>query len=143
MPLDLDPATLGREFDHATYGPVTPEELIAFARSLGETRPQYVEPGPDLVGHPTFCLRYKGNKFYPDAIPKSINVRTGLDAGKDIEFGAPVRPGDTIDVRCTLHEVYEKTGRTGSMYFVVIRFTMTNHHGETVAVVDNRFMHRG
>ena len=102
-----------------------------------------VEPGPGLIGHPTFCLRYKGHKFYPENIPKSINLRTGLDAGKDIAFGVPVRPGDTIDIRSTLHEVYEKTGRTGSMYFVVIRFTMKNQRGEMIAIVDNRFMHRG
>ena len=62
-------------------------------------------------------------------------VRSGFDAGKDIELGVPVRPGDTVDVRSTLHEVYEKTGRTGSMYFVVIRFTMTNQRGEMVAIV--------
>jgi ribosomal protein S28E/S33 len=143
VPLDLDPAILGREFDRTTYGPVTADELIAFARSLGETRREYVEAGPDLVGHPTFCLRYKGARFYPENIPRSINVRTGFDAGKDIELGVPVRPGDMIDVCSTLHEVYEKTGRTGGMYFVVIRFTMTNQRGETIAVVDNRFMHRG
>ena len=142
MPLEIDPAILGREFDHAVYGPVTAEELIQFAAALGETRAEYAAAGPALVGHPTFCLRYKGNKFYPENLPKAIDVRTGFDAGKDVSFGAPVRPGDTIDVRATLHEVYEKTGRTGSMYFVVIRFTMTNQRGETVAVVDNRFMHR-
>jgi hypothetical protein len=124
------------------YGPVTTEELIAFAEALGETRPEYTEAGPDLVGHPTYCVRYKGNKFYPDNLPKTIDVRRGFDAGKDIELGRPIRPGDTIDVRCTLHEVYEKTGRSGSMYFVVIRFTMTNQRGEMVAIVDNRFMHR-
>jgi N-terminal half of MaoC dehydratase len=142
VPLDLDPAVLGKEFDHTVYGPVTPDELIAFARALGETRSEYTQPGPDLVGHPTFCVRYKGDKFYPDTIPKNINVRSGFDAGKDIELGVPVRPGDTVDVRSTLHEVYEKTGRTGSMYFVVIRFTMTNQRGEMQAIVDNRFMHR-
>jgi hypothetical protein len=142
MPLELDPSILGKEFDHAVYGPVTAEELIAFAKSLGETRAEYTRPGPELVAHPTFCVRYKGNKFYPENIPKTINVRSGFDAGKDLELGAPVRPGDTIDVRCTLHEVYEKTGRTGSMYFVVIRFTMTNQRGEMLAIVDNRFMHR-
>ncbi len=60
----------------------------------------------------------------------------------DIQLGVPVRPGDTIEIRSILHEVYEKTGRTGSMYFVVIRFTMTNQRGEMLAVVDNRFMHR-
>ena len=142
MPLDIDPAILGREFDRTSVGPVTADELIAFARALGETRPEYTEDGPDLVGHPTFCVRYKGDKFYPDRLPKTINVRSGFDAGKDIQLGVAVRPGDTIEVRSTLHEVYEKTGRTGSMYFVVIRFTMTNQRGEMLAVVDNRFMHR-
>ena len=142
MPLDFDPSILGKEFDRTTYGPVTAEELVEFARALGETRPEYTEPGPALVGHPTFCVRYKGNKFYPDRLPKNINVRTGFDAGKDIELGVPVRAGDTVEVRATLHEIYEKTGRSGSMYFVVIRFTMTNQRGETLAVVDNRFMHR-
>ena len=142
MPLDIDPAALGREFDHSVSDPITAEELIAFATALGETRPEYTQPGPTLIGHPTFCLRYKGGRFYPENLPKTINLRTGLDAGKDIAFGAPVRPGDTIEIRSTLHEVYEKTGRSGSMYFVVIRFTMTNQRGETVAVVDNRFMHR-
>jgi len=109
---------------------------------IGETRPEYTQPGPELVGHPTFCVRYKGDKFYPENLPKMINVRTGFDAGKDIELGVPVRPGDTVAIRSTLHEVYEKTGRTGSMYFVVIRFTMTNQRGEMLAIVDNRFMHR-
>jgi hypothetical protein len=142
VPLDFDPAILGKEFDCTVYEPVTDDELIAFARALGETNPRYVEPGPDLVGHPTFCLRYKGNRFYPESLPKNINVRTGFDAGKDLVLGVPVRPGDAVQIRATLHEVYEKTGRTGSMYFVVIRFTMTNQLGETLAVIDNRFMHR-
>ena len=142
MPLEFDPAILGQEFDRAVSEPVTAEELIDFARALGETHPRYVEAGPDLVGHPTFCLRYKGNKFYPDSLPKNINVRTGFDAGKDIELGVPVRPGDAVEVRATLHEVYEKTGRTGRMYFVVLRLTLTNQRGEMLAVIDNRFMHR-
>ena len=142
MALAIDPAIIGQEFDRATCAPVTAEELIAFAEALGETRPEYTRPGSELVGHPTFCVRYKGDKFYPDTIPKNINVRSGFDAGKDIELGAPVRAGDTIDVRCTLHEVYEKTGRTGSMVFVVIRFTMHNQDGQLVAIIDNRFMHR-
>ena len=142
MPLAIDPSIIGQEFDRSVFGPVTPEELIEFARALGETRPEYTAPGPRLVGHPTYCVRYKGNKFYPESIPKTINVRTGFDAGKDIELGVPVRPGDTVEVRSTLHEVYEKTGRSGSMVFVVIRFTMTNQRGEMQAVIDNRFMHR-
>jgi hypothetical protein len=142
VPLDLDPQLLGREFDSAVHGPVTAEELIAFATALGDVRPEYTRPGPALVGHPTYCLRFKGERFYPDTMPKGIDVRSGFDAGKDLELGVAVRPGDTVHVRATLHEVYEKTGRSGSMWFVVIRFTMTNQRGELLARVDNRFMHR-
>jgi len=142
VPLDLDPAIIGQEFDRTVEGPVTAEELVAFARALGETRPEYTEPGLGLVAHPTYCVRFRGGRFYPESLYKLIDVRRGFDAGKDIQLGEPIRPGDTIEVRSTLHEVYEKTGRTGSMYFVVIRFTLVNQRGDVVAVVDNRFMHR-
>jgi hypothetical protein len=142
VPLDIDPAIIGQEFDRTVSAPVTAEDLIAFAQALGETRAEYTQPGPGLIGHPSYCVRYKGERFYPENIPKNINVRSGFDAGKDIELGVPIRAGDTIEIRSTLHEVYEKTGRSGSMYFVVIRFTMTNQRGEMLAIVDNRFMHR-
>src|SRR5688572_25087506 len=84
--LAYDPAILGQEFDRAVYGPVSAKELVAFARALGETDPRYTEVGPDLVGHPTYCVRYRGERFYPESIPKAINVRTGFDAGKDVQL---------------------------------------------------------
>ena len=143
MPFTVDPAILGQEFDRAAHGAVTAEELISFASALGETHPRYVEAGPDLVAHPTYCVRFKGQKFFPDTLPESLRFRMSFDAGKDIALGTPIRPGDVITVVSTLHDVYEKTGRTGSMLFVVVRFTMENQHGDTVAVVDNRFMYKG
>ncbi len=142
MALAVDPNLIGQEFDRTEYGPVTAAELIAFATALGETRSDYTLDGPALIAHPTYCVRYKGHKFYPDNLPKTIDIRRGFDAGKDIELGVPVRPGDTITVRSSLHELYEKTGRTGTMVFLVLRFRMTNQRGELLAVVDNRFMHR-
>jgi hypothetical protein len=143
MPLDLDPAIIGKEFDRSEYGPIPAGELIAFAQALGETDPVYVEPGPELVAHPMYPVRFRGRRFYPENLPSNIDIHTGFDAGKDVALGVPIRAGDTITVCCTLHEIYEKTGRSGTMVFVVIRFTLTNQRGETVATVDNRFMHRG
>jgi len=143
MPLEFDPAILGKEFDRAKHDPVTAEELIAFSRALGETAPCYVEPGPYLIGHPTHCVRFRGQKFFPDDLPAGLRIRMSFDAGKDIELGVPLRPGDRITVSSTLHQIYEKTGRSGSMVFVVIRFTLTNERGEMVATIDNRMMYRG
>lgn len=141
MALDIDPATLGQEFDRAVYGPVEPEKLIAFAEALG-ARPEYTTPGPALVAHPTFCVSYKGHKFFPDNLPEGLRGRMSFDAGKDVELGEPIRPGDTVTVVSTLHDVYEKTGRSGTMVFVVVRFTLTNQRGELLARVDNRLMYR-
>ena len=143
MSLDFDRSILGQEFDRTAHDPVTAEEMIAFAKALGETSPRYTEPGPALVAHPTFCVRYKGRKFHPDNLPESLRIRMSFDAGKDIEFGAPIRPGDAITMVATLHDIYEKTGRTGTMVFVVVRFTLTNQRGELVATVDHRMMYRG
>jgi hypothetical protein len=39
-------------------------------------------------------------------------------------------------------EIYEKTGRSGSMVFVVVRSTVQNQNGEVVAHIDHRFMNR-
>jgi len=142
MPLDFDPSILGEEFDRATEGPISADDLIAFAKALGETAPRYTRPGPDLVAHPTYCVRFKGQKFFPDNLPESLRTRMSFDAGKDLELGVPIRPGDTITVRSTLHDVYEKTGRSGSMVFVVVRFTLANQRGELLANVDNRLMYR-
>jgi len=140
--MDIDQSILGREFDRTDTEPVDADELIAFARALGERDPRYVAPGPDLVAHPTYCVRYRGRKFFPDDLPEALVRRMSFDAGKDIELGVPIRPGDRIRVVSSVHDVYEKTGRSGTMTFVVVRFVLTNQRDELVATIDNRMMYR-
>jgi hypothetical protein len=140
--MDIDRSILGKEFDRTDTAPVTADELIAFARSLGERDPRYVTAGADLVAHPTYCVRYRGRKFFPDNLPAALVQRASLDAGKDIELGAAIRPGDRIRVVSSVHDLYEKTGRSGTMTFVVVRFVLTNQRDEHVATIDNRMMYR-
>ena len=139
LPLGIDPALIGTQFDSSTSEPVSAAQIHEYAQSLGETHPDFLSDDP--IGPPTFCVRFRGNRFFHPSIPREAFVR-GFDAGKDIEFGVPIRPGDVISTRNVLHEVYEKTGRTGSMVFVVSRETMTNQRGEMVAIVDSRFVIR-
>jgi len=140
--MDIDRSIVGREFDRTDTAPVDADELIAFARALGERDPRYVTPGPDLVAHPTWCVRYRGRRFFPDDLPQALLRRMSFDAGKDIELGEPIRPGDRIRVVSSIHDVYEKTGRSGTMTFVVVRFVLTNQRDELVATIDNRMMYR-
>lgn len=139
LPLGLDASLIGTEFDSSTSEPVTAEDIREYAESLGDRHPAYTAREP--VAPPTFCMKFRGNRFFHPSIPQEAFLG-GFDAGKDIRFGVPIRPGDVIHTRNILHEVYEKTGRTGTMVFVVSRQTMTNQRGEMVAMIDSRFMLR-
>jgi acyl dehydratase len=147
MALEFDPSILGQVFDETSFPPVTKEEITEYAASLGETNPLYTDeaaaakgPYGGLIASPTFVTKLRAQKFTPEHLPKFGKV--GFDGGRDLELYAPVRPGDQLTMLSTIHEIYEKTGRTGSMYFIVIRNEVKNQKGEKVAVIDHRIMQR-
>lgn len=140
---EIDRSLLGKEFDRADYGPIRAEELIAYARVLGEGGAAYTDVGAPggLVAHPSFVIKLRGDRALPDFVVAQMRTG-GFDAGKDIEFGSPIRPGDTLTIKSTVHDVYEKTGRSGSMVFLVLRTDIKNQRGEMVAIVDQRMMQK-
>jgi len=147
MALDFDRSMLGKVFDETVFPPVTKEEILDFAVALGETHPLYTDeataaqgPHGGLIAPPTFVAKLRAKKFTPEYMPKL--GKSGMDGGRDLELYAPVRPGDVLTMVSTIHDIYEKTGRTGSMYFIVIRNQVTNQQGEKVAVIDHRMMQR-
>ncbi|MGE0825609.1 MAG: MaoC family dehydratase N-terminal domain-containing protein [Candidatus Binatia bacterium] len=147
MALEFDRSILGQVFDETAFAPVTKEEILAFAEALGEKNPLYTDeaaatkgPYKGLIAPPTFVTKLRPNKFTPEHLPRFGKV--GFDGGRDLELFAPVRPGDALVMLSTIHEIYEKTGRTGSMYFIVIRNEVKNQNGEKVAVIDHRIMQR-
>jgi acyl dehydratase len=144
MSFTIDRAMVGSEFDHTEFPPISEEQILAYAAAYGETSPLYTDPaaaarGPHggLIAPPTFAVSLRGKHFMP-----RNSGRNGFDADKDIEIGAPVRPGDVLTASSTVHDIYEKTGRSGTMVFIVFRTTVTNQRGETVSVVDQKMMFR-
>jgi acyl dehydratase len=138
----IDRSMVGQEFDHTVFPPVTAAQIRAYAVAYGESSPRWISgTDADLVAPPTFALSLRGRHFMPKHLPAEIG-RNGFDAGKDIELGAPIRAGDTLTASSTVHDVYEKTGRTGTMTFIVFRTTVTNQRGDRVAVVDQKMMFR-
>jgi len=147
MALEFDRSMIGQVFDETVFPPVTTEEIVEFATALGETNPLYIDETAagkglygGLVAPPTFVTKLRAKKFTPDHLPKFGKV--GFDGGRDLAIHAPVRPGDQLTMLSTIHDIYEKTGRTGSMYFIVIRNEVKNQKGEKVAVIDHRIMQR-
>ena len=104
------------------------------------TRPRRRDPTAASSRRPSFATTFRNGRQFFQHVPRF--GRRGFDAGKDVEFVAPIRPGDEITLSSAVKEIYDKTGRSGTMVFVVIRSTLRNQKGEVVAHVDHRFMNR-
>src|ERR1035437_2058745 len=139
---------MSRTFEADEFYLVTGERIASFCASVGDDNPLYLDAaaphaGPyagGITAPPAFAasFRYADNVFAQ--IPAFSHG--GLMAGIDIELDAPIRAGDSIRVSSKVKETYEKTGRTGTMIFIVVRSTLTNQRGGGVARVDHRMMNR-
>jgi acyl dehydratase len=64
----------------------------------------------------------------------------GINAGYVCEFSGVIYPGDTLTYVTHLADIYDKTGRSGTLRFAVRETTVTNQHDDTVAVIRNPFI---
>jgi len=147
MAVDYDPALIGRVFEVTEPVNVSAEDIGKFCVAIGETNPLYTDsvaakkgPHGTVVAPPSFAVTFRNGRHFFTHVPRF--GAAGFDAGKDVEFVTPIRPGDKITLSSHVKEIYEKTGRSGSMVFVVVRSTVQNQKGEVVAHIDHRFMNR-
>ena len=137
---ELKTKFLNRDFDEKDF-PVTAEAMVDFATSVGETASHYTDAGhPDFRAVPTFPGRFHGRRMLPEDFPRLGGIP--LDAGKAVMPQAPIRPGVTLTGRSHLHEIYEKTGRTGRMIFLVSRMEVRDPSEKLVSIVDSRLVIR-
>ena len=133
----------GFEFDSVQFAPLVPEALTSFAEACGEVAPRFVDPAhPDFQAVPNFTTKYHGRRMWPEDFPKLSKNHIGFDGGKAVEVKGPIRAGDAITAKSLIHDIYEKTGRSGGMMFVVHRMRFFNQHNELVSVVDWRLIQK-
>jgi acyl dehydratase len=137
MAVNYDPALIGKVFETTDPVEVKAERIKTFCETLGETNSMYAD---GKVAPPAYAVTFRNGRHFFQHVPRF--GRAGFDAGKDVEFVRPIRAGDKITLSSHVKEIYEKTGRSGSMVFVVVRSTLTNQDGQEVAHIDHRFMNR-
>lgn len=145
--LEFDRTQLGVEHDAGTF-PVKADAIIKCCRVLGESNPIYIDEKaakaaghPALVAPPAFCGIFVRGSGRPDIKLKAAGGG-GFHAGEVIENHVPVYAGDVLTAKISLKDVYAKTGRTGTMVFVVWATSFTNQRGQKVADVQESFMRR-
>jgi hypothetical protein len=134
----IDRSWIGKEFDTAEFN-VKQEEVLAYAKACGEQDPRFTDPAhPEFQAMPTFTAKYVSRRILPESFP-SLGSR-GFDAGKTVHVRGSVRPGDRLVAHSKIADIYEKTGRSGPMVFIVHRMEFENQRGELVSVVDWRMV---
>jgi acyl dehydratase len=133
-----------RIFESADPVQVTSELLADFCAAIGETNPLYTDPeaasvGPHggLVAPPSLAAIFGDGENIFQHFPELDTRR--LLAGIDVEFVTPIRAGDSITTISQIKEIYEKTGRSGPMVFIVIGSILRKQNGEVAARLDYRF----
>jgi acyl dehydratase len=144
--LDFDRSLLGVDHDAGTYT-VEKDAIFSFCQAIGETGSIYTdEDAAKAAGHPglvapsMFCALFVREVGRPD-----VNLKFGrrsFRAGESIETMAPIHAGDILTAKLRLKEVYAKTGRSGTMAFVVWETSFTNQDGHQVAAVQESMVRR-
>lgn len=117
------------------------DSLANFAAACGETAPRFVDPEhPDFQSVPNYTTRIHGTKALPPEFPVEMN--RCFDAGKSVVHHKAVRPGDNIVGRSEIADIYEKSGRSGAMLFIVHRMNFYDQHANHLAQVDWRLVQR-
>jgi len=100
--------------------------LKRFAEAIGDRNPRWLGEGP-----PTYLVAL---------IPVSMHLEEAeeygkgwLNGGNRFEYMELVRVGDTITATGKVADVYEKTGSSGSLLFIIFETEYVNQHGRTVA----------
>src|SRR5215470_1630833 len=141
--LHWDRSLLGKEFSRFEQH-VTRAMILEYTDIIGAKEPIYIDVRAaqahgyrDIIAPPTF-VTWRG--AHPIAPPEIGFNGAGINAGYACTFYDVIYPGDTLIYSTCLVDMYEKTGRSGTMRFVVRQTTVTNQHGETVAVLRNPFI---
>jgi hypothetical protein len=110
----------------STEATVEAGHLTRFVEAIGDPNPRWKNEAP-----PTFLVAL---------VPVSMHLEEAeeygqgwLNGGNRFEYMEPVKVGDRITATGQVADVYEKTGGSGSLLFIIFETEYANQHGRTVA----------
>ena len=146
LELNYDRSLHEREHEAGPFE-ITAEMIQAVNASLGENGPAFTsdEGAKDsgfrgVIAPPTLCSIFVREVQLPDV---GIDFgKTQMHAGQRVQPIAPIYAGDRVTASSRLKDVYAKTGRSGTMVFIVWETTFRNQDGQVVAEVQESFARR-
>jgi acyl dehydratase len=115
-----------------------------FARAIGDLSPFYLDdavgrasPWGDIIAPPTFPVTFRDESQDTAALLRDLGVDISrvLHGEQEFEHVKPIQPGQTYLCRSRVVDIYEKSGRSGPMAFVVRETTVTDRDNDIVATM--------
>jgi acyl dehydratase len=143
MPIQINTSLKGKEFPPYT---VTVERgrIKDFARAIGDLNPFYLDDRVGaasefggVIAPPTFPITFRDENFDTNTFLKELgtDVSRILHGEQEFELHRPIRAGETLLCRPRVSDIYEKTGKSGAMAFVVRETAVTDTENELVATL--------
>jgi len=144
-------ALIGREFPPVT-ATIDPQSVKTFARALGETDPLYLDeeaarkgPFGAIVAPPTYPIAFMAQSMAGAASSfdeLGLNFMTLVHGEQEFEYVRPIRAGETLTLTGRISDIYEKSGSSGIMDFVVLETEATDGQGKRVFFSRNTLISR-
>lgn len=143
MPVPVNRNVVGKEYPPFV---VTVErgKIKEFARAIGDPNPFYLDDGVgqaspwgDVIAPPTFAITFRSEAADSGALLRDLGVDISrvLHGEQEFEIHHQLVPGETYLCRTRIVDLYEKTGRSGAMAFVVRETAVTDRTNEVVATM--------
>ena len=143
MPIQINTSVKGKEYPPYT---VTVERgrIKDFARAIGDLNPHYLDDRVgaasawgDVIAPPTFPITFRDESADTGTLLKDLGVDISriLHGEQEFELHRPITPGETFLCRPKITDIYEKSGRSGPMAFVVRETYVTDKTNELVATL--------
>jgi len=139
----INTAVIGKEYPPYT---VTVErgKIKEFARAIGDLNALYLDDRVgaasawgDVIAPPTFAVTFRDETADTAAFLRDLgtDISRILHGEQEFELFRPLQPGQTYVCRPKVVDIYEKTGRSGPMAFVIRETVITDRTNEVVATM--------
>ena len=135
----IEKSNIGKEYPERTFE-IEKCKIRELAKAIGDKSKVFYdevvarEDGFEgLAVPPTFSTLFAlAGGLESVIIDLKINMAKLLHGGQEYEYFKPVKPGDIVKGKTIITDVIEKSGKAGTMDFVVMETTYINQNEEPV-----------
>lgn len=137
----VNKSLLGMEAEPAV-AEVKAEEIIRFARAIGDLNPLYINEEEAkrsqfgaIVAPPTFPVPFQAISMDMSLFGDlDLNIASLVHGEQEFEYFKVLKAGERITIRAKVADIYEKEGKSGILDFVIFEATGYDECGDKVYV---------